>query len=144
MWAEQLEELMGRFLSYLFLAIIALGAVFYFYQRNIPAIPVTAADLEKGGSFSAEERATLTSACTARAKEDGAKVCGCIVDKVATDVSRFDRMVITASFQHKLSDIVAAAKGLANSGIPADKIKAAEDGSKQRMKDIMKTCNLPE
>lgn len=135
---------MGRFLTYLLLIIIAIGAGFYFYQRNITPLAVTAADIEKGGSFSADERATLVNACTARAKQDGAKVCGCIADKAATDLSRFDRLVMTASFQQKLSDIVAAGKGLIASGIPAEKIKAAEEGSKVRMKDIMKTCNLPE
>jgi hypothetical protein len=135
---------MGRFLTYLFLIIIALGAGFYFYQRNITPLAVSVSDIEKGGSFSAEERANLVNACTVRAKQDGAKVCGCIADKAATELSRFDRLVMTASFQQKLSDIVAAGKGLIASGIPAEKIKAAEDGSKVRMKDIMKTCNLPE
>lgn len=135
---------MGRFLTYLFLAIIALGAGFYFYQRNITPIAVTVADIEKGGSFSAQERADLVNACSARAKQDSAKVCGCIADRAATDLSRFDRIVMTASFEQKLSGIVAAGKGLVASGIPAEKIKAAEDGSKVRMKDIMNSCNLPE
>ena len=135
---------MGRFLTYLFLAIIALGAGFYFYQRNITPLTVTTADIEKGGSFPAEERTALVNACTTRAKQDGPKVCGCIADKAATELSRFDRLVMTATFQQKLSDIVAAGKGLIASGIPAEKIKTAEDGSKARMKDIMKTCNLPE
>lgn len=133
---------MGRILSYLLLAIVALGAMFYVYQRNITPIGVTAADLEKGGSFSSEERSALVAACTARAKQDAAKVCGCVADKVATDLSRFDRIVLTATFQEKLSDVVAAGKGLIASGLPADRIKAAEDGSKVRMKDILKTCNL--
>ncbi|MEQ1697360.1 MAG: hypothetical protein ABL901_16125 [Hyphomicrobiaceae bacterium] len=135
---------MGRFLTYLFLVIIALGAGFYFYQRNITAIPVTTADIEKGGSFSAAERAALVSACTTRTKQDGETICGCIADKAGTELSRFDRIVMTASFEQKLSGIVAAGKGLVASGIPAEKIKTAEDGSKVRMKDIMKTCNLPE
>ena len=132
---------MRRVLTFLVLAIVALSAAFYFYQRNIQAVPVTAADLEKGGTYSAEERASLTSACTARIKKDGEKVCGCITDKVATEFSRFDRMLITATFQEKLSDIVAITKGLVQSGIPVDKVKSAEEGGKARMKDMMKTCN---
>ena len=132
---------MRRVLTVLLLAIVALSAAFYFYQRNIQAVPVTAADLDKGGTYSAEERASLTSACTARIKKDGEKVCGCITDKVATEFSRFDRMLITATFQEKLSDIVAITKGLVQSGIPVDKVKSAEDGAKARMKDLMKTCN---
>ncbi len=132
---------MGRILKILLLAIIALGGAFYLYQRNITAIPVTAADIEKGGSFSVDERASMKNACTARIKKDADKVCGCIADKAATEVSRFDRLVITASFQEKLADIVGLTKGLVASGIPADKVKAAEDGAKARVKDIMKSCN---
>jgi len=135
---------MGRFLTYLFLFIFALGLGLYLYQRNIVPIAITAADIEKGGAFSTAERAALVDACAARAKQDGPKVCGCIADRAATDLSRFDRLVMTASFQQKLSEIVAAGKGLIASGIPAEKIKSAEDGSRERMKEIMKSCNLPE
>ena len=132
---------MGRFLTFILLAVVVLGAGFYFYQRNILAVPVTASDLDKGGSFSADERATLKTACAARVKKDSDTVCSCIADKAATDLSRFDRMVITASFQERLSDVVALTKGLVQSGIPAEKVKLAEDGSKARMKDMLKTCN---
>jgi hypothetical protein len=132
---------MGRFLRYLLIAVVALGIGFYFYQKSIPATPVTAGDLEKGGNFAAEERSALVAACTARIKKDGDKTCGCIADKAATQFSRFDRMVMTATFQEKLSDIVALTKGLVASGIPVDTVKAAEDGSKGRIKEMMKTCN---
>ena len=132
---------MRRLLTLLLLAIIMIGTAFYLYQRNIPAGAVTSADIEKGGTYSAEERAALVSACQARTKKDGEKVCGCISDKVATEFSRFDRMVITATFQEKLSDIVAVTKGLVQSGIPAEKVKAAEDGSKGRIKELFKSCN---
>ena len=132
---------MGKLLRFLLLALVLLGGGFYLYQRNIAPVAVTVADLEKGGSFSADERAALKAACGLRVKKDGDKVCGCIADKAATDVSRFDRMVITASFQEKLSDIVGLTKGLVASGIPADKVKTAEDGAKARVKDIMKSCN---
>ena len=132
---------MGRFINFLLLAIVALGIGFYLYQRNIAPVPVSAADLEKGGTFSSDERVALIAACTARIKKDSDKVCGCISDKVTTEFSRFDRMVITASFQEKLSDIVGLTKGLVQSGIPADKVKEAEDGSKIRVKDMLKSCN---
>jgi hypothetical protein len=132
---------MGRFLTYLLLAFVALGIVFYFYQKNIPATPITAGDLEKGGNFSDGERAALIAGCAARIKKDSDKTCGCIADKAATQFSRFDRMVMTATFQEKLSEIVALTKGLVASGIPVDTVKAAEDGSKGRIKDVMKTCN---
>ena len=131
---------MRRLLTALLLAIAVLAIGFYFYQRNIVAVPVTAADLEKGGAYSADERSTLKTACAARVKKDSDAICGCITDKVATEFSRFDRLVITASFQEKLADIVALTKGLVQSGIPAEKVKSAEDGSKARMKDMLKAC----
>ena len=132
---------MGRVLTYILLTVVVLGAGFYFYQRNILAVPVTASDLDKGGSFSTDERVTLKAACTARYKKDSETVCSCITDKVATDLSRFDRMVITASLQERLSDVVGLTKGLVQSGIPIEKVKSAEDGSKARMQDVLKTCN---
>jgi len=132
---------MGRFLTYLLLALIALGIGFYFYQKNIVAVPVTMGDLEKGGVFTDGDRTALVSACTSRIKKDGDKVCACIADKVATQFTRFDRMVMTATFQEKFADIVALTKGLVTSGIPADTVKTAEDGAKTRIKDMMKTCN---
>lgn len=132
---------MRRVFSLLLLAVLALGIGFYFYQRNIQAVPVTAGDLEKGGNFSADERLALTNACAARIKKDGEKKCGCIADKVATELSRFDRMVITATFQERLADIVGITKGLVQSGIPADKVKVAEEGSKTRLKDMLKSCD---
>ena len=132
---------MGRILKWLLLAIVVAGVAFYFYQRNIQAVPVTAADLDKGGSFTADERATFKTACAARIKKDGDKACQCIEDKVATEFSRFDRLVLTATFQGKLSEIVGITKGLIQSGIPADKVKSAEDGSKTRVQEMLKTCN---
>lgn len=132
---------MGRFLSYILLLLVLAGVGFYFYQRNITPIAVTVSDLEKGGSFSADERAAMKTACMARIKKDGDKTCGCIADKSATEVSRFDRQIITATFQEKLSDVVALSKGLVASGIPVDKVKAAEEGNKARVKEIMKSCS---
>lgn len=132
---------MGRFLTYLLLAIILIGGAFYLYQKNIPAIPVVAGDLDKGGNYSEAEKSTLVTACKGWVKKDPDAVCGCVSDKVASEFSRFDRQVLTATFQEKLSDIVALTKGLAQSGIPVEKVKSAEDGSKTRMKDMLKACN---
>ena len=131
---------MARFLTIVLLLLVVLGVGFYFYQRNIAAVPITAADLEKGGNFSAEERTALIMACAARIKKDSDKVCGCIADNVASQFSRFDRMVMTATFQEKLSDIVGITKGLVQSGIAPEKVKATEDGSKARVKEMLKTC----
>ena len=131
---------MRRLISFLVLALVVIGVSFYFYQRNIQAVPVSASDLEKGGSFSSGERAALMTACASRIKQDTDKKCGCIAGKVATEFSRFDRMMITASFQERLSDVVGITKGLVQSGIPVDKVKAAEEGNKIRLKEMLKNC----
>ncbi len=131
---------MRRILSLLLLAVVVLGVGFYFYQRNIAPIPVAAADLEKGGAFSDGEKTALTAACSATVKKDTATVCGCIAGKAATDLSRFERMMATASFQGKLSDVVGITKGLIDSGIPAAKVKAAESDAKTRFSDLTKSC----
>ena len=131
---------MRRILTIVLLVLVTLGVGFYFYQRNIAAVSVTAADLDKGGSYSTDERTTFKAACVMRIKKDGETVCSCINDKIATEFSRFDRLVITASFQEKLSDIVGLTKGLVQSGIPAEKVKTSEEGAQVRIKEMLKTC----
>lgn len=136
---------MGRFLMFLLLAVIALGTGFYFYQKNIPAASVSLADLDKGGSFSDAERADMRNSCTARFTTDGPKICGCMTDKAATELSRFDRTMLTAVFKRKsLSEGVALVKGMVAAQLPADKVKAAEDGASTRIKEMWKTCSAPD
>lgn len=136
---------MGRFLTYLLLAVIVLGGAFYFYQKNIPAASVSLSDFDKGGSFSAAERADMTAACTTRFTTDGPKICGCMADKSSTELSRYDRMMLTAVFKKKtLSEGVALAKGMVAAQIPPDKLKAAEDGAGTRIKEMWKTCSAPD
>ena len=130
---------MGRFLRWLLVALVVAGVAFYFYQRNIAAVPVAASDLETGGTFTDDEKSALKTACVNLIKKDSDKVCGCITDKAAA-FSHFDRMVMTATFQEKVSDIVGITKGLIASGIPADKIKAAEEAGKQHFSDLKTTC----
>lgn len=133
---------MRRVLIFLLLAIIVIGVGFYFYQRNIAPIPVASADLDKGGAFSDAEKATLTSACTAAVKKDTDKACSCVVQKAATDLSRFERMIATATLQGKVSDIVGLTKGLIDSGIPSDRMKSAEADAKTRITDLTKACGI--
>lgn len=132
---------MGRIIGYLLLAIVVLGVGFYLYQRNIAAVPVVASDLDKGGAYSDAEKASLKSACADHFKTNTDKVCGCVADKVGAGFSRFDRMILTATMQEKLADIVGITKGLIASGIDPAKMKSAESDSRQRVTDLIKTCN---
>lgn len=136
---------MGRFLTFLLLAVIAIGTGFYFYQKNIPAASVSVADFEKGGSFPDAERADMTTACKARFSTDGDKICGCMADRTAKEFSRYDRLMLTAVFKHKtLAEGVALAKGMVAAQIPPEKVKAAEDGAGSRIREMWKTCAAPD
>ena len=130
---------MGRILRWLLLALVIAGVAFYFYQRNIAAVPVSAADLEKGGAYSDAEKSTLKTACANLVKKDSDKVCGYIADK-AGEASHYQRMVMTAMFQEKPADVIGLAKGLIASGIPAVKMKAAEEDAKKLHQDMKTTC----
>jgi hypothetical protein len=130
---------MGRFLLWVLLAVIVLVGGFWYYQRNIAAIPVTAADLDKGGSYSDTDRVALRTACANLIKKDTDKVCGCIADK-AGEASRYQRMVMTAIFQEKPSDLVGLAKGLIAAGVSSDKMTAAENDAKQLHQDMKASC----
>ena len=133
---------MRRLLMLLLLILIVAGIGFYFYQRNIAPIPVAAADLDKGGAFSDAEKAALSAACTSAVKKDADKICPCIVQKAATDLSRFERMTATATLQGKLSDVVGLTKGLIDSGIPAERMKLAGSDAKTHITDLSKACGV--
>lgn len=133
---------MRRILWLLLLIIIAGVAYVGYVYYKAPAIPVAAADLDKGGAFSDAEKSALASACTNVVKKDTDKVCGCLVDKAATNLSRFERMMATATLQGKLTEVAGITKGLVDSGIPMDKVKAAEGDARQRITDLNKSCGV--
>jgi hypothetical protein len=132
---------MGRILGWLLAILVVAGVGFYFYQRNIAAVPVVATDLDKGGAYSDAEKASLKAACADHFKTNTDKVCGCVADKAGTDFSRFDRMILTATMQEKVSEIVGITKGLIASGIDPAKMKTVEADARQRVTDLIKTCN---
>ncbi len=132
---------MARLVKLMLLATVVMGAAFYIHLRNIAALPVALADLDKGGAFSAEERSTLKAACVARTRTDAERACGCLVDKAGSELSRFDRMVMTATFQQRLADVVALSRGLSQSGVARAQLKSVETDSRARVRDVMKACN---
>lgn len=135
---------LGRILLILLALILVIGFFGYRWAAKIAPMPMTAADLEKGGAFSEEEKSAFTAACTSRIKKDADKTCGCLADKAATDFSRFERLAMTASFEASPAKMVAIVKGLVDAGVPKDKVEAARDGSKERINGLMKSCGLTE
>ena len=68
--------------------------------------------------------------------------CTCIADRAGTELSRFLRLVLTATLEGSATKIVAVTKGLLDSGVPEAKIKEVEQQSEQRFKDVMQACGL--
>lgn len=85
----------GRILLGLLALLLVLGFFGYRWAAKIEPTAMTAADLDKGGDFSAEEKSAFTASCTTRIKKDADKTCGCLADKAATEFSRFERLTMT-------------------------------------------------
>ena len=134
----------GRIFLILLAVVLALGFFGYRWAAKIQPTAMTAADLEKGGTFSEEEKSAFTAACATRIKKDADKTCGCLADKAATEFSRFERLTMTASFEASPAKMVAIVKGLADAGVPKDKLEAVRDGSKERINGLMKSCGSTE
>ncbi len=71
--------------------------------------------------------------------EDGG---ACIADKAGTDLSRFERLALTAGFEGSTTKIVGLTKGLIGSGLPQAEIDAMEANSKTRIDTVLKACGI--
>ena len=60
----------GRILLGLLALLLVLGFFGYRWAAKIEPTAMTAADLDKGGDFSAEEKSAFTASCTTRIKKD--------------------------------------------------------------------------
>jgi hypothetical protein len=124
-----------------FLGAASLFGVLY-WASNVPTVQVTQADLAIGGSYPPEEKQALLDACNGRNVEKRADSCTCIADKAGTELSRFLRLVLTATLEGSASKIVAVTKGLMASGVSEEKTKEVEGESEQRFKSLMQACGL--
>jgi hypothetical protein len=115
---------------------------FLYWASTVESVHVTEADLAVGGSYPPEERQTLLDACTKRVKEKDKGACTCIADRAGTEFSRFERLILTATFEGSPTKIVAVTKGLIDSGVSQDKSQALEKESEKRFDDLMKACGL--
>lgn len=124
-----------------FIAVVAGGL---YWASTVESVKLTAADLEVGGSYPAEERQALLDSCqkSAEAPATDKVACTCIADKAGTEFSRFERLALTAGFDGSPTMIVALTKGLIESGIPEEKADKMEANSKQRIESLMESCGL--
>lgn len=126
------------------LAAVAVVIGGYYWASTVESVKLTAADLDVGGPYPADERQALLDACQKSVKTPGAdeNKCACIADKAGTEFSRFERLALTAGLEGSPTKIVALTKGLIDGGISKDKVDAMESGSKSRIDGLMKSCGL--
>ncbi len=125
----------------LFVAVVAVG---FYWASTVEPVKLTAADLDVGGSYPAEERQALLESCRKSSQGPASErdACTCIADKAGTEFSRFERLALTAGFEGSPTKIVALTRGLIESGIPESKADEMQANSKQRIEGLMESCGL--
>lgn len=131
-------------LGVLLLVFVAVVAGGLYWASTVESVKLTAADLEVGGSYPAEERQSLLDSCqkSAEAPATDKDACTCIADRAGSEFSRFERLALTAGFEGSPTKIVALTKGLIESGIPEKKVNEMEANSKQRIENLMESCGI--
>ncbi|MFA5901639.1 MAG: hypothetical protein WC829_21275 [Hyphomicrobium sp.] len=126
----------------LFLAGGATVIGLYYWASGIESVHVTEADLAIGGSYPPAERQALIDACERRSVSKRTDSCTCLADRAGTDLSRFLRLVLTASLEGSATKVIAITKGLMQSGVAPEKVDELEKSSKQRFETIMQACGM--
>lgn len=126
----------------LFIACSAAIIGIVYWASGIESVKVTEADLAVGGSYPPEEKQALLDACEKRNVSKRADSCSCLADKAGTDLSRFLRLILTASLEGSASKVVAITKGLMESGVAPEKADAVEKESEQRFEGLMQACGF--
>lgn len=126
----------------LFLAFIASIVGMVYWASGIEGVHVAQADLAVGGSYPAEERTALLDACAKRNVTKREDSCTCVADRAGAEMSRYERLILTAGLEGSASKVVALSKGLMESGVPAERIKAVDKDAQQRVTAIMQACGM--
>lgn len=113
-----------------------------YWANGVESAHVTEADLAVGGSYPPDEKLALLNACNGRNVTKREDSCTCIANRAGPELSRFLRLVLTATLEGSATKIVAVTKGLMDSGVPQDKTKEIEKQSEQRIKDLMQACGV--
>jgi len=127
----------------LFLAAAAGFIGIYYWAKNVPAIAMSEADLAVGGSYPPEERERLLNACT-RGDAKRTETCNCVADKAGIELSRYLRLVLTATLNGNTTEFVGITKGLIDSGVPHERVETLEQDADQQFDTLMKACGLEE
>jgi len=127
----------------LFLAATAGFIGVYYWAKNVPSIAMNEADLAVGGSYPPEERERLLNACT-QGDAKRAETCNCIADRAGTELSRYLRLVLTATLEGNTTEFVGITKGLIDSGVPQERVETLEQDADRQFDTLMKACGLEE
>jgi hypothetical protein len=113
-----------------------------YWASTVESVPVTAADLEPGGSYPPAEKQALLDACNKQNADKPTDACACIADKAGTELSRFLRLILTATMNKNATELVALSKGLVGSGVPPEKAQGIEKEANARFEGLSQACGL--
>lgn len=128
----------------LFLALAAGVFGLFYWGTTVEPVKIVASDLEVGGSYPDDEREALYAACNSKLNKpgDAQSGCRCLADRAGTDLTRFGRMELAATFEGDLTRLVALGKGLSESGIPEARAKEMQEASGQRIQQLLAACGF--
>ena len=105
---------------------------------------LTAADLDVGSAFETEERTAFETSCQGiKSESNSPEMCACVADFASSSLSRFDRLVVQATFEERPMQVVALVKDMAMAaeseperfekyeGVAEDRMKALETETKR-------------
>jgi len=126
------------------LVLIAVGGIGFFWASNVESVKLTAADLDTGGSYPAEERQALLNACKSSSEAEGTDgaACTCVAENAGTELSRVERLMLVAGLEESPTKIVAVTKGLLFSGVPQEKVDELRAYAKKRTRTLLESCGL--
>jgi hypothetical protein len=120
----------------------AMGVTGYYglryFGQVMKSIPVlTAADFEIGQSGPSWEHDALVAACTRRKRSE--KQCACLASKAEAELTRFDRLFLTATWEMSIGKLTALG---AAAGIVRKDANAVINSAEKRINATAATCGL--
>lgn len=122
--------------------VLVLIAVIIGWLSTVEGVKLSAADLDVGGSYPAEERQALFAACRFSSfyQFPGEASCTCFADNAGRKLSRFDRLVSLAEFEGDGERFVVLALALYKH-VAREKIDEMEPYAKSRH-SLFESCRF--
>lgn len=136
MQTRTILALIGGFVVIVVATFGATGLYAYNVYKDAPSI--TLADFELGGTQSPAERTALIESCTSGFGTE--ESCGCLADKAVTELSRFERLLTTATFSQSATKMMQVVTAAAVADIPDDKVEKSTETMQTRLAPVMQAC----